>query len=176
MLFRAALVAVLAGCAGGFFSSPVVRRAVSSLTARNKRPESKRGGGNSWTSSTNPVDEWEGGYLGNNEWTVDRTDKERPVDKDEIAEKVAEVPASRLLIKDVTAWGMKTALAEEHLSLGNYAEGDRLAVSLPGARPCHRGTHPHPLLFLFLRQAEAMRIADHVSQPDSVYHAFAQVY
>ena len=140
-----------------------------------------------------PSDDLDEAWLGNNEWDVDRTPQaSRPVDKDAITERVDKVPASRLLLKDVTAWGMKvrppirgiilricephpliimiitkTALAEEHLSLGAH-RGDRRAHAL---------AHLSRLLGNFEEgdrlAAEAMGIADHVSQPDSVYHGEA---
>ena len=66
-----------------------------------------------------------------------------------VKEKSNHIELSGLLASDASDWGIKTALAEEHISLGNYDEAVKLA-------------------------REAMALADHVRQPDSVYHAFAE--
>ena len=64
---------------------------------------------------------------------------------DVVKEKTDHIEVSGLLLSDASDWGIKTALAEEHIAMGNFEEAVKLA-------------------------REAMAIADHVRQPDSVYH------
>ena len=49
----------------------------------------------------------------------------------------------------IIPYSIRLALSEEHISLGNIEEAKKLAI-------------------------EAMKISDHVRQPDSVFHAYAE--
>jgi tetratricopeptide (TPR) repeat protein len=60
-----------------------------------------------------------------------------------------DAPASALLASDVTDYGIRTALAEEHIALGNYEEALKLAK-------------------------EAVDLAEHVREPDNIYTAYAE--
>ena len=57
--------------------------------------------------------------------------------------------ASGILLSDVSDYGIRLALAEEHIALGDVERAEVLA-------------------------REAMQISDHVRQPDSPYHAYAE--